>query len=408
MYPSHDYSRGIGANGFAYNGGSDRAQQSRITYNARPDYAFLEQKGKSQNPYYPHVARDTPRHKSAHKGLLAFRILSPHALSNQDMAGGFSDAWGMDRDSVRYIDNVNGMLREGADTALVDLLDRIRVFGFIDKDLNAEPFRGAGDPLNNNIIASGVQTVPNTGPYTLRSGQTVMWDLPTVRQGKVYDSASDRIDNFEQGLAPLLTVPYVPSAHKGSSHLILNAMQNNKHDSHNEQALRRDGHVMIDSLKTIALMFIAIFVKPENDEINAKFLESAQLGSYDDGKTKRFIEALLAPTGQWISPKEAPNLNEISQYVPAKHERAPDRQDIGSLIGGIRGSDHTDLAHRGVPESATKTFNILQLRAFPQLYSAIASIESQYARRVIGQAITTADPGRDFDILLKMSPNGSL
>ena len=380
----------------AHVGGNDTAGNFSISFNAKPNYKMIQMKDRRVDPYFPHLRKDDVRHMDAHKGLLAYTIVPSHGN-----IGNAGYGWSVSYDTVQYLDNVNGMLdKKSTASERANFAASIRVFGLVEEDIMAEPHREAGNSMSNNIISSGKQTMPNTGPYTIKAGQNVMWELPEVKDDRVTNSGTDLIPAFEDNLAPLITVPYIPQYHKGSPQMLYSALTDIPSSHVNvtdQESVKTDAVKLLNALKIVAL----IGMKALGTEINADTLKKMNIGSSEDSFSKIFTEMIFNPTKNFMFTGDG-------STPTAAHA------NVANFASGIFGSN--EVNQRTFPGGAqTKRnsniylqFNVLQIAAFATLYQGIASVENLFSGRIIGRAYTTAAKGRDFDILLSMSGGGSL
>jgi len=417
----YGFGRGGGGNAID-NGESDVAGHFRITINARPNHELLKKRRNNKNPLFPHLSLTDRRHKAAHKGLLAFQIVTPHngAFTEQPIG------WNFDHGTVTYIDNLNSLFNAGDEKRLWAYTDNIRILGIVERDVGSEPLAVTGTPKNNNIAASGTMTIPNVGPYTITAGQKIMWEMPAKR-GAGNNSSVNKISSMETDLVPLMPVPYIPSVHKGSPEMIYNALNLGSGGSGakmhgmnvgDSSRFKDDAHDVMDSIKAILLVGMMTLEKETSgnemsDDAVKNLWSALKVGSYQDSFTVKFRDALFKPFDNFIFPRQAPELSDLqSEAVRAANGRA---RPGGSENENILVPDDDTEMNVLMPSSGwddmvnfKKKINIMQTRAFHTLYRGIASFETRFRDRIFGVAYSTGSPGKDFDVLLAMSGNGSL
>lgn len=392
-------------------GGNDTVPIGVISTNARPRIDLIDAAEGANDAYYPPLKVSDPRYQYSYKGLVAFDI----ADVGYGKSG--SSRFNLDWDMLRFLVYLNGIPKLEETTNLHTFVERIILLGIAEDDIFAGGSKKPGHDQVGNVIQGGKRTILHTGYRRILAGDYVRVTIPEVINGTHLVGGSKHMKHLPDNLAPLITDPYDPTDPAEVPLLMMSAVKKALGQGHtsmygaDKSRIEQLTHSFLDSIKFAALIVLKELAH-DNAIGDGSPIDWVDLVSRMDQRsqggqdfTNRLATSLLAPSQEnLLYPKVIVKASDISDLA-TRNNKKMDPHDLTSTYSEM---DVVSVA-RGYGQSgndpAFGQLNLHQHQAFGRLYKAITGFAEGSRRLVLGQAITSADPGKSFDIILK--PGGA-
>jgi hypothetical protein len=236
---------------------------------------------------------------------------------------------------------------------------------------------------SNNKFATmigGIKTTVNTGDKNITHGDLIYWDLPGVNENGGVDKQRESIPGVEDNkiLAKLLPFKYDYDTIEGTKTLLDIADLSKSSDN-----TVYDDDIPVNRIaKTFKKLVHAAFIlgastSKVNPDIDVSFMKDFLEGNYVTNFTngKKTIEGdVQIKSGEnfplFDSSKDEVNLSQLSKY----------------LLSTLLGSDHNPNVNKDIQDSGS------------ELLISGQNVYMDFNKRIVGTAITSAQPGEQFDI----------
>jgi hypothetical protein len=208
--PAEEPARGLRDLG---SGANDRSGAHGFVINAQPDPVKTREAQVATNPMYPRMDTSDPKYRVSVKGCIAFVDKRWTHLPTSE--------YREDIDMIVYLDNLAGQYDDS--TEPWQLVDNLAYVGIVKNDVLSLDIRAGSE---NTLGWSDASTIRQTGPYRIRAGFKVYWDVPPKRTNPkepAHRGASEMKD-LPANSEPLMTMAYDPVIHKGSPTLFWRAL----------------------------------------------------------------------------------------------------------------------------------------------------------------------------------------
>lgn len=428
---------GYAQNSFNVNSGSNNV------VNARPLMTMIEANKAKSNPLFPHYEFHSQQYSVVFRGEIAFKPMnvSRHGVPypGAELQGGFSDTI----DSVGYLPALNGLgheteklPNESRSEAQRRWRHKISVIGPSFTTIQAEP--NLFNQGNTIITGKGKMSIPNTGTEEIKDGEMVCWDICTDDD---YPNSGIPLLNFEKGRRSLLVRPARTDITTMDG--IYEAVMSNQYwDANTEERKARFHFVkgLIEIASAVAPIVASEYSIASSSDKFSDFMRGSVILSLDDSDlttnereyvrmystinstkpdlfTEKFKTMLPGETVASYNSKKIQTFKKITKQM---NEPNPEPENyIDSFITKFQGlsinsasTTEEKIAYADVQlydsmkATATSTgINVLK-NILPEgiydLMLGLTLITHSEQKRLLGQAVTPASKGRDFDLVLHM------
>ena len=388
-------------------GGNDTAGVYGTTHNARPDPVHQKSIARNLSPLYKQPNMRDDKYATARKGTLSWvdtRVDNRQGASINET------------DMVWYNNQLNGSFTKGKDEPWA-LVDHLFIPGVIQDDvLVAE-----GSSKANTLQRSGKLTILNTGPQRIMAGQRIYWDLPPPSdEATTLVGGAALVPAYEEGAEFLWTMPYDDTIHRGTPAVLHKALTERTTipGAHSDHGIERYGEEMFQAATATAFVALGALLETLGDgnlpgtredflHVAHRVMGFAKTGrnNRDDQATAfraRFIKQWLQPHTNLLFTDPAATLTNIGRGFEATGGTTfrPSLEPLSiTEHEKVRPLEPSSIAPRNMENIWMRRANLTQLMAAEELFFYTNKMREFYSKRIIFEALTSADSGKDMDVV---------
>ena len=349
--------------------------QGRVAYNAFKDddrIKIRKANSRAGRSFYQGPIEDV--HVSIYPGDLCFAIRATEAM-------------GMPR-KKSYQTFVLSSLNQGFETGatLAEIRSYIKFVGVAGSSGARHDHRNNNPERDLALVIGGLQTLLNTGPMRINNGDYVYWDIPdpTIELGK---GTGHNLDRYV-----LVTKPYRPGTDASFRAQIGKMITGEDSSSHADVSGLRESAEGMRAL--LATSMLAVF----ECLMSEGYLTTVQIGDMTKlTKTDRVNRVDVTSDEEKATAlgtvSAAFGLSDSLSAPPPKGSMAE------TFIGCMVGSKGEGIPTTGGTK-AVRTMAKLQKDFLNNLFLVVNQATDDVRSRIIGQALTPADPNGEYDMIL--------